>query len=629
LFIKPFKNGGRLVKKIFGLLIIIIAIPALFFISSKIVIQIGYANSFNKNITDSIELTAPNHDVPVVMKDKNGLIFSEEYVEWRNPLLLSDIPLIAKQIFLESEDKEFYQHRGYDVAAIARAFVTNSSSDDFSQGGSTITQQLVRMRFLTTDKTYERKLTELFYAAELEKQFEKNEILEGYMNEMFFGNKVYGIGGAATYYFSRPLKELNEGEIAFIAAIPNNPSLYDPVKNFDKTKKRQERLIDTLFNNEVLLMEQAIEYKETPIVLTIKKKVNYSPTYSTLVLAELEELIGNVEGFTERIEDTKDEDIRNTLRKQLKSRTSAIIATGVTIETAYNSSKQVRNEQEINSLLQPENLQAGSVVIDNETREIVSAYGGKNYEKADFHRAFQAVRQPGSAIKPLLVYAPLFESSNYTASMNVNSGNLCIGSYCPKNYGRYVYGNTSIRTAFRHSHNTAAVRLLQRVGIEEAFAYLEPFKFQSITAQDKNYPAALGGFSRGMSPLELAGAYTSFIDGMYMPAHAIRSVKKRDGNILYAWDNKKIEVWSPSTVATIRDLLKDVVLNGTGVGIPYTTAYTGAKTGTTDQYKDLWVAGLNEHYTTAVWVGYDKPQSMQKLSQNKIHLRIFSAALSN
>ena len=189
---------------------------------------------------------------------------------------------------------------------------------------------------------------------------------------------------------------------------------------------------------------------------------------------------------------------------ELKKRTTEVLASGIIIETSLNPVKQQQDDQAISSLLHPKDLQAGAVVIDNTTREIVSIYGGKNYKKADFHRAFQAVRQPGSAIKPLLVYAPLFESTTYTTSTPVNSGALCIGTYCPNNVGGYVYGNTSIKEAFRHSHNTAAVRLLQVVGIEEAFSFLKPFNFRTISDRDMNYGAALGGFSKGFTPLELA-----------------------------------------------------------------------------------------------------------------------------
>ncbi len=158
-----------------------------------------------------------------------------------------------------------------------------------------------------------------------------------------------------------------------------------------------------------------------------------------------------------------------------------MLSKGLIIETALNPGKQRRDEQTISSLLEPEGVQAGAAVIDNETREIISLFAGKNYKKADFHRAFQAVRQPGSALKPLLVYAPLFESGSYTENMPINSGTICIGSYCPTNIGGYVYGNVTVKEAFRQSHNTAAVRLLQMVGVEEAFNYIEPFGFKSVT----------------------------------------------------------------------------------------------------------------------------------------------------
>ena len=222
-----------------------------------------------------------------------------------------------------------------------------------------------------------------------------------------------------------------------------------------------------------------------------------------------------------------------------------------------------------------------------------------------------------------------FETGPYTINTAINSGSICIGSYCPTNIGGYVYGNVSVKEAFRYSHNTAAVRILQTVGIEEAFSSIEPFDFKSVSSQDMTYAAALGGFSRGVTPLELASAFSGFIDGSFTPVHAIRSVKDKEGNVLYEWPAEKIVVWSPTTVSHMRNLLSDAVLNGTGRGIPYTTSYTGAKTGTTDHYKDLWVGGMNDLYTTAVWVGYDKPRPIKQFSDQKIHLRIFSALLQD
>ncbi|MET3659436.1 transglycosylase domain-containing protein [Sporosarcina psychrophila] len=616
-------------KHVIGFIFILLTIPILFIVQEAIAVELKSAGSFNDQINDSIELSSPKINVPVTLKDGNGLIFAEEYIEWRDPLPLSSIPLFARQLFLESEDTGFFEHKGYDVAAIVRAFAVNTATDDVRQGASTITQQVVRMRFLSTEKTYERKLTELFYAAELEKQSTKDEILEMYMNEMYFGHQVYGIGAAATYYFSKPLDALNEAEMAFLAAIPNNPSLYDPLNHFDQTKVRQERLLSILTKNRVLTSEESKVHKNTAIQLNLKEKANAFPAYSTYVLAELTDLIAQSEGLSEKMTYAKDDAEKIALEAIIKQRTAEVLSKGLIIETALNPGKQRRNDQTISSLLHPKGVQAGAAVIDNETREIISLFAGKNYKKADFHRAFQAVRQPGSAMKPLLVYAPLFESSSYTENTPINSGAICIGSYCPTNIGGYVYGNVTVKEAFRQSHNTAAVRLLQMIGVEEAFSYIAPFGFKSVTQQDMNYAAALGGFAKGMTPLELAGAYSSFIDGQYTPPHAIRAVKDRAGTILYEWPDDKEDVWSPTTVTKIRGMMSDAVLNGTGRGIPYTTSYTGAKTGTTDHYKDLWVGGLNDNYTTAVWVGYDSPQSLKLLSDQKLHLRIFSTLLQD
>ncbi|WP_432363805.1 transglycosylase domain-containing protein [Sporosarcina sp. UB5] len=616
-----------ILKKITSFLVTLMMIPLFFVIQQAVANEWSKAQLLKESIGETIELTEPSVSIPISMTDRNGTIFAEEYVEWRHPLPLESIPDFVQQLFLVSEDQGFFDHKGYDVAAIVRAFAVNAISDDMSQGGSTITQQVVRMRFLTTEKTYERKFKELLYAAELEKQTTKDDIFEMYLNEMFFGNQVYGIGAAATYYFNRPLDELNPAEMAFVAAIPNNPSKYDPLRHFDATKKRQELLLTVLAVNGVISEEEAQMWKQEKIMLNVKLKANEFNMYSSYVLVELEELIGQSEGFTAAIEAATTLTERRTHVEALKKRTAHVIAGGIQIETALDPAKQKHDETSLNSLLKTKDLQAGAAVIDNATKEIVSIYGGKGYRKADFNRAYQAVRQPGSAIKPLLVYAPYFESGPYKESTQIDSSNICIGSYCPKNIGGYSYGMTTVKQAFRYSHNTAAVRLFRTVGIEEAFDYLKVFRFNNITDADFTYPAALGGFHRGVTPLELASAYSSFTDGTYSRPHAIRAVKDREGNTLYEWNVEPVKAWSATTVSTIRNLMEDVVVNGTGKGIRYTTSYTGAKTGTTDHYKDLWVAGMNDRYTTAVWIGYDKPASIQRLSNQKLHLRAFNELL--
>lgn len=614
-------------KKACGFFIILLSLPALWWISTNIRTEINSAKAHEEQIVDAIHLPEVQSQLPVILIDQNGETFSEEYVEWRQPLTLQEIPQIAQEIFIASEDANFYEHIGFDLSAIIRAMVANSNTDSTSQGGSTITQQLVRMRYLSDEKTYERKLTELFYSYELEKEFDKDSILTMYLNESYFSNQVYGIGGAATYYFQKPLQELSVAEIAFISAIPNNPSLYNPLKNFDKTKARQERLLDTLAASGAITTEDAITYKAETITLNVKNKVQNYPMYSTYVLQELRWLVAEKEGYADRLAKTQSEEEKKKIKAQLDNRLNTLFQNGLTIHTALDPNKQAHDEKEMTAILGSGKLQAAGAVIDNKSREVVSLYAGKNYEKFDFHRAFQGTRQPGSAFKPLAVYAPLFETTTYTPDSTVSGGSYCVGSFCPQNYGGFTYGDVSIRTAFRYSYNTSALRLFNTVGIETAFSYLDRFNFRSIVEKDHNYAASLGGLTYGVTALELADAYTSFIDGSYVLAHSIRKVTAANGTELYSWDTARDQIWSPKTVKYMRALLADVVANGTGQGVYSRSNYVGAKTGTTNNYRDYWLAGLNDEYTAAVWLGYDKPQSMENLEAYKIHHQLFNVLI--
>ncbi|RUL46943.1 MULTISPECIES: transglycosylase domain-containing protein [Lysinibacillus] len=615
-------------KQVVGFLFIICSFPFLFFISREIWNEIAVAKTYEEQIHNEIQLPEMKSQLPVTMVDRNGQIFSEEYVEWRQPLPLKEIPEVVKQLFLLSEDQQYFEHIGFNLSAITRAVVVNSSEQSIEQGGSTITQQLVRMRYLSEEKTYERKLTELFYAYELEQMYDKNTILEMYLNEIYFSNQVYGIGAAATYYFQKPLAQLTIPQMAFIAAIPNNPSLYDPLIHFDNTKARQERLIDLLAEKDVITTEEAQSFKQEAIALNLKSKIQQYPTYSTYVMHELKLLIAQNDGFNEQLQKVQTKEEEQLIQEQINQKFNQLLQSGIMIETALHPEKQTNDEQQINAILGSGSLQASAVVIDNTTREIVSLYGGKDYKKLDFHRAYQGTRQPGSAFKPLIVYAPLFETTNYTPNSIVSGGRFCIGNFCPQNYGGGVYGNVSISTAFRHSYNTSALRLFQQIGLETGFGYINRFNFKSIVEQDKTYAAGLGGLTYGVTTLEMADAYTSFIDGTYNQVHSIRHVKDKDGNILYTWPTERERIWSEQTVRSMRSVLRDVVTSGTGRGLRSNSSYLGAKTGTTNDYKDFWLAGLTNEYTTAIWIGYDTPKSMQALENDQIHFSIFNTIMN-
>lgn len=611
-------------RQFIGISTIVLALPIMIFLYTQIGSEIHAATQFQTQVKGSIQLTEPSFSSPVAMKDRNGKIFSEEYVEWRKPLDYEDIPFFLQELFIQSEDTDFYEHVGYDLSAIVRAVVSNSSAQQSRQGGSTITQQLVRMRYLTEEKTYERKVTELLYAYELEQVSSKEKILEMYMNEMYFSNQVYGIGAAATFYFQKNLVECTEAEMAFLAAIPNNPSLYNPLKNFNETKLRQELLLDVLAKNGTITQEQSNEFKSQKITLKTKQKVQQYPSYSTYVIKELSDLIAEKDGFAERLEKAQDPAVKDLIKAELKSKVDEIVSNGVTIETSLDPLKQQSIDRSFNKKLEDTELQASGALIDNKTREIIALYGGKNYRKFDFHRAYQGYRQPGSAIKPLIVYAPFFETTEYSPDTLVNGGKYCIGTFCPQNYGGAFYGDVPIKQAFRFSYNTPAVRLFETVGIEQAFGFLQRFQFSEVNIEDYNFTAAIGGFNNGVTSLQMADAYTSFINGQYQPTRAIQSVKSKNGDILYAWDSEKQEVWSGETISYMRSMLQDVVDNGTGIGIQGDSSYIGAKTGTTNDFHDFWLSGLTEEYTATVWIGYDQPRDMGDIESEKIHHYLFS-----
>ena len=611
-------------RQTIGLLIVTISFISFIFFSRSILLEVQAINEHKEVIINSVDLSTVETIKPLTLVDRNGHIYSEEYVEWRKPIAFEKIPTIVKQIFLLSEDEHFYSHIGFDVSAITRAIVVNSNESSIQQGGSTITQQLVRMRYLSEEKTYERKLMELFYAYELEQNYSKDQILEMYLNEVYFSNQVYGINSAATYYFSKPIHELTIAEVAFISAIPNNPSLYDPVIHFEHTKERQERLLDTLVNKQVISFEEGKKLKAQPIVLNIKEKLQKYPAYTTYVLNELKQLIAAQEQLTI----TNNTDIEK-VNAQIEARYNQLLQSGATIYTALDPDKQAHDEQAINNILSRYDFQGSATVIDNDTREIVSIYAGNDYKKFDLNRAFQAYRQPGSAFKPIAAYGPFLNETGYTTNYTVSGGKYCVGNYCPSNYGGGIYGNVTLLTAFKHSYNTSALRLVHRIGLEKSFDYIEQFHFNKISFPDFTYAATLGGLKYGVTTSELANAYTSFIDGSYRKANSIRQVVDADGNTVYSWPKENKTIWNSNTTAEMRKLLHEVVTSGTGVGLHSKSSYLGAKTGTTNNFNDFWLAGLNDRYTTAIWIGYDIPTSMEKYEKQQVHFRIFNAVMND
>lgn len=611
-----------------GYIIILLLLPAflvLAYYSSKEASSFQTVNSvLDKKIhTDKVKLSQTSF-----IKDGNGRIISEWYSPVNRTLLSSEeIPDFLRDVFILSEDQLFYDHIGFNLAAMGRALAINMKANDIEQGASTITQQLARNLFLTHEQSYNRKLSEILFAYQLEKIYSKEEILDLYINTIYFNNGAYGIEAAAKLYFSKSTKELSTAELLFLATIPNNPTFYDPLKHFDHTKNRQERLIDLLVDKHFLELDVATEMKAAEINLNLQMRTDEFPDYVTYVTNELKELISNSEGFAKKITEGADPNVVNA---DLEKRVSDIVQSGIIIETSLNPNIQQEAKSSVMNRLPYESVEGSVAVVDHSKAEIVALVGGKTYKKGDFHRAFQAYRQPGSAIKPLLVYAPFIETTQSSLSATVNAGELCINSYCPKNYGGVNYGEVSIERAFAQSYNTPAVRLLHTLGVETGFKYLSNFPFQKVVQGDHVLAAAVGGFTFGMSPLELTNAYTSFIDGSYMQPRAIRRVTDLKGNILYEWKEEVKIVWSQETVNKMHTLLNKVMTTGTArKALTNQITYQGGKTGTTNDYHDFWFIGSSDTLTVGVWIGKDMPSNIKRIEKEAPHLMIWKDIVSN
>lgn len=525
-------------------------------------------------------------------------------------------PEIVKQAFLSTEDQQFFEHKGLDASAVLRAVLANANAGSIEEGASTITQQLARNLFLHHGQTYERKIAEVLYAVELENEFSKAEILEMYINTIYFNRGIYGFETASQSYFSKSSSELNLGETAFLAAIPANPTYYDPVDNKENTIERQGWILQKLLDMEHISEDEYAQALDVSITVTEPQtRASVSPDYEELVKNEFRELVAEKEGYFQKAEAAAEND-KEAVSEELDQRVEELIDSGIHIYTHFDSDFQDAQDKAAGSVLQDETTEAASVTIDHVNHKIIAAVGGRDYQSGEFHRAFQAYRQPGSTIKPLLVYAPYIDTFEASSTTKIDTKDICINEYCVSQAG--TTQPVSLKQALAASYNTSAVRLFEQTGISESFSYLESFSFANVTSADQTPASSLGGFRQGVSPLELTNAYTAFSNqGAYIPARAISSVQDEDGRILYEWKDKTKQVWSEQTNQEMRILLKEVMVTGTGTEARINAESYGGKTGTTNEEKDLWFAGYNERYTTAVWIGKDQPASLSAIEGEK------------
>ena len=536
-------------------------------------------------------------------------------------LPFEDIPADAIDAIISIEDKKFYRHIGIDFQAIARAAIAMVRNGAVTQGGSTITQQLARTVFLSNERTWQRKVEEIYIALELEKKYSKNQILEFYLNNVYFANGHYGIEAASRGYFSVSAKDLDLSHLAYLCAIPNNPSLYDPLVNPQNVIKRRDRILYQMWNDNILYDEIYEEAKAEKINLNItkRKKNNYVETYAYYcAIRQLMKLKGFE--FKNSFATQEEKNIYDKSYKQLYNECQkSLFTAGYRIYTSIDLKQQKMLQQAIDDNLSiyknktkdgVYKLQSAGVCIDNGTGRVTAIVGGRQ-QKTDgytLNRGFQSYRQPGSSIKPLIVYTPCLENG-YTPNTIVKDQAVEDG---PKS-GSFL-GDITLRTAVEKSRNSVAWQLFEELTPEVGLQYLLDMDFAKIDSNDYYLPAALGGLYRGVSPLEMAAGYATLQnDGFYRDPTCIVKITDASGNVILETKQEEKSVYKSNASRMMTDIMTGVLIRGTAKGKGLSKMPTAGKTGTTNKNKDGWFVGYSHYYTTSIWVGYDNPKKLNKL----------------
>ncbi|MGO5307407.1 PBP1A family penicillin-binding protein [Agathobacter sp. LCP21S3_B2] len=595
----------------------------------------GYADKVAKLHSEAVELVQKsdkNTFLPArtsTLYDTNGDEISEtattkkaDYVKY------ADIPQNFVNCMVSIEDKKFYKHNGVDLKAIVRAAKSIIKNKRITQGGSTITMQLARNIYLDTNKNWQRKVKEMFIAMELEKKYSKNDIMEFYLNNVNFMNGYYGIQAACHGYFNCELSDLDMSQTAFLCAIPNRPTYYDPINNKDHTLTRRNLILKNLREDGKITQQEYESAINEEITLNMPEKedtvkYNYVDTYAYYCATRA--LMEN-EGFKfkyyfdsdeeEKEYDASYDEMYSYCQKKLYSE-------GYKIYTSIDLTKQQQLQDSIDLTLLDFTdttddgtfkLQSAATCIDNATGYVVAIVGGRSQDATNhtLNRAFQSHRQPGSSIKPLIVYTPSFERGK-TPDTIVNDHKFDGG---PSNAGDSYYGDVTIRFAVEKSLNTVAWQLYDELTPKVGLQYLKDMNFTNIVKDDYVTATALGGFTTGVSPLEMASAYATLEnDGMYRNPTCVTSIVDSDNNIIYTSSQKDAVIYSENAARTMTDVMTGVMTEGTGRKAKLDNGMPSAgKTGTTNGKKDGWFCGFTRYYTTCVWVGCDMPETINGLT---------------
>ena len=545
-----------------------------------------------------------------------------------------DIPDAAKLAIISVEDKNFTSHRGIDIEGIARAVLSLiRNKGEITMGGSTITQQLARNIFLNFETTYSRKIQEMFIAVALEQKYSKEQILEFYLNNVYFSNGYYGIESAAEAYFNKDANDLSISQIAFLCAIPNSPSRFDPYDHPEATMERRDKILKNMYEEGYISKAQYDRSIAEEIKVLPKKETESNDYAETYIIKCATESLMKANGFEFKttFRTTSEEEKYDEEYEEMYSNCKQSLYTGgYRIYTSIDMDLQKQLQESVSSKLSMftektddgiYKVQGAAVTIDNETGRVAAIVGGREEDQEGYglNRAYQSFRQPGSAIKPLLVYAPALEKG-YTPYSTVDDSRMT-GEDAVSNAGYSYSGSISLRRAVQKSSNVATYRLYQELGPENCLEYLENMNFKGLDPKDYKYDTTcLGGFTNGTTVVEMAAGYATLAnDGKYRTPTCIVKITDSDKNVIVPDKQKSHDIYSTNAARMMTDVLESCVTASyaTASGCKLDVDMPAAcKTGTTSNYVDGWLCGYTPYYTTAVWVGMDVYQSVDNLKGN-------------
>jgi len=552
------------------------------------------------NIQSMVEDYKPR--MATTIYDKNNNVVDVLEAESRDAVKLEDVSPYVKEAFLAIEDKKFYSHHGLHFKGIIRAVLTNFLKGKATQGGSSITQQLAKNAFLTPERTFSRKVKEAILTYQIERTYTKDEILERYLNEIYFGSGSYGIKNAADQYFRKDPKDLNIAEAALLAGIPNRPTKYDPNRSLDNALHRQQIILKEMFEDGRITKEEYEEALAYKFELENEENVKNVPKNTSIIYNRRPkkaynnpELTTIVENYLAEIYD--DEQIYSS---GLKIYTTIDLDYQKVARDTFNAYPYFKNK-EINGAM---------VTLDPFTGGIVSIVGGKNFKAGNFDRATMARRQLGSSFKPF-VYLKALEEGYEPYSVVVNDF-VAYGKWAPKNFdGRYTFNSTLVNS-LNLSLNIPAVKLMDAVTVD-AFKEEMTDKLK-LTSEIQNLTTALG--SVDSTPVNTAANFSIFVNGGYIvKPNIIREIRDNQDILIYVADIEKVKAFDSVDVSVITAMLKSVVSNGTATkarvvdksGRPI---QQGGKTGTTSEHRTAWFVGITPEYVTVCYIGRDDNKPM-------------------